>query len=187
MRHRDIERPRGIADVAASLLDLDFPIDRDLAAAHIEHILVEDRDGRLVSAAEALNRSAQRGFLTSEDVVMAVAEGLGLGILEVPLSEVTPAVGATPLTDEQQAASSDADQLIDQVERDGGPVGQVIQRDADAERAEARERLRGRQRAKRYELPDGPEEEPALDDGLRPEPPGPAMGSGAAKPRASHG
>jgi len=168
MHNRDIERPHGIDEVAAALLDVDFPIDRERAAARIEHILVEDREGRLISAAEALNRSDERGFHTSEEVVVAVAEGLGVGILESPLSEVTPDAGPTPPADEQPAASADDDQSIDEVERDGSPSAQVIASDEGAKRAEDKERLRSRQRAPRYEVPDGPEEEPALNDTGRP-------------------
>ncbi len=163
MRLDEIDRPRGIDEVAAILLDLDFPVDLEPLVARVGHVMLENRDGALVAARDLLGRMDRRGFRTPDEVVVALLEALGIGVIEVQLDVVKPTAGeVVPDADDQAAAAGD-DQLIDATLREDAAAGQAIERDRDAAAAEQREQMRGRQRERRYVPPDGPVESESLD------------------------
>lgn len=164
MRPSDIRRPRGLEYLASALLELDFPESGDRVRERVGHIMLEDRRGELVSAASVLDQKPHDAFESAHDVIVTVSEALGIGLLETDLGEIGPPEQATWSGEsDRQAAAAGRHQLIDEVDRDDGLARQAIEADADAANAEAREQMRARQRDERYNPPDGPEDNPALD------------------------
>ncbi len=163
MRLDEIDRPRGIDEVAAILLDVDFPVDLEPLVARVGHVMLENRDGGLVAARDVLHRTNRRGFHTPDEVVVALLEALGVGVIELQLDVVKPTAGEVPPDTDDQAAAAGDDQLIDATLRDDAAAEQAIERDRDAAEAEEREQLRGRQRERRYVPPDGPVQSESLD------------------------